>query len=530
MTRAILVVGGLLSLSSVAGAQPPLARVLVMPFENVTHENRIVWLGEAAAVLLADGINALGTNAITRDERREAFEQLQVPRSASLSDATVIRIAELVGASQVVVGTLRLDGETLVVRARAIAIEAGRLQSDVTERGNVPDLFAIFERVARQLTSSAEGAGAEQAYPPVAAFESYIKGLLSETPATAVNYLNTALKVDRSFDRARLALWDVHTEQGEHARALAAVVSVPAGSPVFRRAKFLAGLAQLSLQRYDDAFATFRALAGDRPTAAVLNNLGVIQIRRGGTPQTGQPAYYFNRAAETDGTEPDYFFNLGYAYWIERDVSAAIYWLREAVRRNPADGDAHYVLGTVLTAAGNTAEANRERDLARRLSSTYADWEKRPGADAVPKGLERVKRGIELPRTGRLEEALTVGQRDQQDLARFYLDRAHRLSAQGHDRDALADANRALFLSPYLPDAHLLVGRIHLRAERVRDAIDAFKIALWSAETAESHAALATALARARDVDGARAEATRALALDPSSGEARSVIETLPPP
>ena len=41
-----------------------------MPFENVAREGAIFWLTEAAAVLLADDLNALGAGAITRDERR----------------------------------------------------------------------------------------------------------------------------------------------------------------------------------------------------------------------------------------------------------------------------------------------------------------------------------------------------------------------------------------------------------------------------------------------------------------------------
>ena len=67
-------------------------RILVMPFENVTRNGRIFWLGEASAVLLADDLNALGSDAITREERRHAFERLQVPPAAALTDATVIRM------------------------------------------------------------------------------------------------------------------------------------------------------------------------------------------------------------------------------------------------------------------------------------------------------------------------------------------------------------------------------------------------------------------------------------------------------
>ncbi len=528
--RAIIawLIACLLVPAATALAQTLPGRILVIPFENATRERRIVWLGEASAVLLADDLNAFGMRAITREERREAFARLQVPPEASLTDATTIRIGQLVGASQVVVGALRLDGDVLVVEARAIALEAGRIESQVTERGAMTDLFAIFERVARRIAPSGAGAnGAGPAYPPIAAFENYIKGLLAETPATAAAYLNAALAADARFHRARFALWELHDDHGQHDRALAAVAPVPASADVGRQSRFLSGLSQLHLRRHEDAFATFKALAEDRSTAPVLNNLGVVQLRRGGTAQAGMPTYYFNKAAEADPADPDYFFNLGYAYWSERDVPVAIYWLREAVRRNPADGDAHYVLGAALTAEGSAVEANREKELARRLSSTYAEWEKRPGTDAVPKGLERIKRDVELPERPR-DEAV-IEQRDQEELARFHLDRGRRLFQQENDREALTELNRALFLAPYQADAHLLVGRIHLRSGRARAAIDALKISLWSTETAEAHAILAEALLELGNRDDARLEALRALALDPGSPDLARVLRRLAP-
>jgi tetratricopeptide (TPR) repeat protein len=504
-------------------------RILVMPFENVSGDSRIVWLGEASAVLLADDLNALGADAITREERRVAFDRLQVPPAAVLTDATVIRIGQLVGASQIVVGGLQMEGSDLVVHARGIALEAARIQMDVTERGPMSDLFGTFERIAAKLVPSASRP-LLPANPPIAAFENYIKGLVAESPATSISYLNAALHADPKFDRARLALWEVYDDEGEHQRALDAVSPIAAASPFAERARFLAGLSQLNLKRYDDAFATFKGLADAHATAPAFNNLGVVQLRRGGTRDTGLPAFYFTKATELDATEPDYFFNLGYAYWTVRDTQAAIYWLREAVRRDPADGDAHYVLGAALTAAGSYAEANREKELARRLSSTYTGWDRRPAADPVPRGLERIKSEVELPHARRIEDTLANrGQRDQQELAQFYLDRARRLYEQENDREAIAELNRALFLSPYQAAAHLLLGRIHLRNGRVRDAIDALKISLWSAETAEAHAVLAAAYAESKETDAARTEAERALALDAGSAEAQRVLDAIPP-
>jgi tetratricopeptide (TPR) repeat protein len=508
---------------------PQVPRVLVMPFENVTREGRIFWLTEASAVLLADDLNALGVSAITRKEREQAFERLQVPPAAALTDATVIRIGQLVGAAQVVIGSLQLENDTLVVRARSIALDTGRVQADVTDRGPLVELFATFERIARRMAPPSTKASEEiqRLQPPVAVFEDYIKGLLAETPDTAIAYLQSALARQPSFDRARLALWDVYDDQGEHEEALAAVEPVRTDSPLSRQARFLAGLSQLYLKKLDEAYAAFKALAEEQPTSTVLNNLGVIQLRRGATPKTGQATYYFTKAADSDPDDQDYVFNLGYAYWQDRDPQAAIYWLREAVRRNPADGDAHFVLGAALATAGNAAESARERELARRLSSAY-EPSKRPGGDAVPKGLERLKNEIELPHARGIESRLASSeQRNQEELAAFHLDRGRRLYQQENDRDAVLELNRALYSSPYLLEAHLLLGRIHLRSGRVHAAIDAFKIAVWSAESAEAHAALGEAYRQAKDAAAARAEAERALALDPASAEAKQLIARL---
>jgi tetratricopeptide (TPR) repeat protein len=519
---ALLLVGS----ASAVQAQP--SRILVVPFDNVKREGRIFWLGEASAVLLTDDLNAVGADAITRPERQQAFERLQVPPVAALTDATVIRIGQLVGAARVVVGSLQMEDSVLVVRARSIALETGRVQVDVTERGPLPDLFAIFERITRRVApSSTSPKDIERQHPPVAVFEDYIKGLLAETPATAVNYLNSALKQQPSFDRARLALWEVFAEQSDHEQALAAVAPVPAASVWARRAHFLAGVSQLHLKKYDEAFTTFRALADAAPTPTVLNNLGVVQLRRGATEQSGLPTYYFTKAAEADPGDADYVFNLGYAYWENRDPPAAVYWLREAVRRRPADGDAHFVLAAALSAVGNTGESARERELARRLSSTFDDMARRPGGEAVPKGLERVKNEVELPHA-RLETVLAANeQRDQAQLANFHLDRGRRLFQQENDRDASVELNHALYISPYLAEGHLLLGRIHLRNGRVAEAIGAFKIAAWSAESAEAHAALGEAYRQARDLVAARSEADRALALDPESADARQLIAKL---
>jgi tetratricopeptide (TPR) repeat protein len=141
-----------------------------------------------------------------------------------------------------------------------------------------------------------------------------------------------------------------------------------------------------------------------------------------------------------------------------------------------------------------------------------------------------VKSDVELPHSRQVEQTLANSANDQQELARFYLDRARRLVAQESDREAAAELNRVLFLAPYDAEAHLLLGRVHLRAGHAREAIDELNISIWSAETADAHALLAEAYLEAKEADAARHEAERALALDPGHDGARQVLSHLSPP
>jgi tetratricopeptide (TPR) repeat protein len=536
--RAIVVAAWLVIAAAPALAQAPApGRILVVPFENTAREPRLHWMSEAAAVLLADALNARGASAITRAERVRAFEQLHLPAAASLSRATVIKVGQIVGASEVIVGSFALEGEDLVVSAHSVRIDVGRLQPVIAERSPLPGLFGLFDRVAQRLTPARPSTTNRDPQPPLDAFENYIKGLVAESPATQATFLETAVEQYPDYDRARLALWDVRTDQGDHAAALAAVSEIEPESRLARRARFASAISLLELSRFGEAFETFKALiddspvlpagSGAKPGAAVLNNLGVVQLRRGGTPETGTALYYLTRAADADPGDPDYLFNLGYAYLLERNNQGAIYWLRETVRRDPTDAEAHYLLAAALQASGSTVEAGREKELARQLSPESDELDRRAAADkqAVPKGLERVRLELDTSRALRPEQAIVnSAQKEQRDLATFHMDRGRRLFDREEDREAMAELRRAVYLSPYEAQAHLLIGRIHLRGGRPQEAVDALKISIWSADSEAARIAIAEAYLKLGKTPQARTELERALVLNPQSDAARKLL------
>lgn len=519
-----LLVGGLAWPAPGAAQVPAGAPVLVLPFDNPKQDPRLAWLREGAAVLLTDLLAAGGERVIDREERLRAFDRLELPATAGLSRASSIKVGQAVAAGVVVIGALELSGDQLVARSRVVRLDTGRLLPDIQASGPVSDLFGVFSRLAHLVRGTSDTTPTlptDRLPPSPQVFESYVKGLLAETPAAAIAFLQQALKAAPQFDAARLAMWDIHTEASEHQRALDALSGVRAESRYSREGRFRRALTLMSLKRFDEALQTLRALQTEERSAAVTNAIGVAELRRTATPPPGRATYYFSQASEIDPSDGDLFFNLGYAYWLDRDARAAIYWLREAVRRNPGDGDAHFILGVALQQTGATAEAARERELAIRLSSKYAGWDARTAAaDPVPRGLERLAEEL-TPSAGRVDTILTsAGQRDQDALAAFHLDAGRRAFQREADREAIQELRRALYLRPYLAEAHLMLGRLHLRSGRAVEAVEALKIALWSEETVAAHVALAEAYLQTQDQAAARSEVERALALDPTAPDA----------
>ena len=505
----------------------PFEPVLVVPFENTAKDASAQWLSEASALLLTRDLERYGAAVITRDERLKAFDRLGLPASALLSQATIFRVAQLIAATHAVVGSVSVKDKRVELRVRTIRIDSGRIFEEVAEGGPVEELFAVTDRLARRMVWGRTTPAAPAERPPLQAFELYVKGLLAETPAAQVRLYQAALAIAADYDAARIALWHVHTAQGDHERALAAVAKVGPLSPLASKATFLGALSEINRQRYDAAFEQLDRLSKVAPAPTVLNNLGVVQLRHGGAPQRGRPTYYFTKAADLAPEDPDYAFNLGYAYWFEGDTKGSLYWLRESVRRNPADADAHFVLGVVLQAGGAGVEGAREKELARHLSSTYSEGRRRPGADAdaVPRGLERLRLDIDAPRLSLVERtAAPAEKKDQRELAAFHRDRGRRLVDQLRDTEAMAEFKRSLYLEPYQADVHLLVGQIHARSGRLPEAGESFRISLWCQPTPDAHVALGEVLLQLDDPLGAQTEANRALVLDVRHAAARALL------
>jgi Tfp pilus assembly protein PilF len=491
-------------------------------------ESAALWLGEAAAVLLTDGLAGRGVGVVARDERIEVFDRLQLPMSATLTRATMIRVADIFGASEIVFGDVRL-GEKLTVRARMISVAAGRQLPEFTGEADLPHLFELFAKATTSLaaaTGRPSSAARNDAEPDltVEVFENYMKGLVATSPAAQRRFLETALSGAPHDARILTALWSVYSAAGEHDKALGAASAVPGTSPLARKSRFAAALSLIELKRFDGAFQALTALHAEKAASAVSNALGIVQLQRSVLTGPEGAVTFFMRAAEQEPGNTDYLFNVGYAHAIAGDTTAALFWLREAVRFDAAHADAHLVMSTVLMRAGKTVEARRELDLARLIGTTV-DPAALTLAATIPPDLERTALTVDAAPIAYVTAVIAnPAQRDHDATATFHLERGRRLVEAQNDREAVNELRRAIYLAPYADEPHLLLGTVYQRTGRLEDAINEYKIAIWARETAVARVALGTALLEAGDRIAARAEVERALKLAPESAEARALL------
>ena len=268
-----------------------------------------------------------------------------------------------------------------------------------------------------------------------AAFELFVRSLVTANPATSSTLLTRRLEQAPAFDEARFELWQVYSDQGEHQRARTAVDAIPAGGPNAPRgvSRSRVRAAARTLSRGDGA-ASARCIAssadaargqrhGRRAAAASRR-----RARRRPTCSARPPAL--------DPDDADLFFNLGYAHWIAREYPQAV---AGAARGGAAQsGRRRRALRARRGAAGERrGRGGRAREGSGPppvvgLQRARCPPQRQLGAARPRAPQDRASTPPRAPAsTARLAAA---GQREQRELAGFYLANGRRLFQAGPRR------------------------------------------------------------------------------------------------
>lgn len=376
-----------LVLATTSPARADAGTILVFPFENLSNDRNLDWIGEGIAELIVERLQSeSGIYAFSREQRLSVYEKLAIPESAMVSRATAMKLGWDIGADSIITGRFSGKLGDFQVSARIVDLQLSGVSDEIKSQGKLEDIIPLTNTLSWQLirklvpgTSTPEAD--YTAHPPIprSALENYIRGITSSDPQKRVEFLQTAIRLHPQYIPAIFQLGrSFHLERNFKA-SNQWLEKVADGTPERLQAQFTMGLNYFYAGDYARAAAVFQALP---QTYDVLLNLGSALSHKGDA--AGAIAVW-KRAADLDPFSSDPFFNMGYGNLVKGDPDAAVKNLTESLRLRGRDSEALFLLGRANERIGRLDESQRLIAQATRLSQRVERWLNQP----LPK-LERL--------------------------------------------------------------------------------------------------------------------------------------------
>jgi len=312
--------------------------------------------------------------------------------------------------------------------------------------------------------------------------------------------------------------------------------SAAAGPPLVPLAAYSAAFRLVMRREYEKATEEFRRAAAEDPliadpAAGSTATLRAVEALRRGRFDEAR-AQIEQAGALADSSEARRV--LGLIYWADSKYDKSIAELNEAVRRSPRNERARLALSRVLSTAGRDAEAVAaiHETLSVLPESALAHWwlaslyerlnrfadaraESERAAAAAIAGESQLYGSIgrlasgaaDLPGTIDAFARAVSGNPNDGAMHRFL---GETLAQQDRADDALAEFTAALLIDSRDAEAYDGIGRVHLNAGRLADAVNALQHATdIDPSHSETTYALATALARLGRSDDAAQQFAR---------------------
>lgn len=508
--------------------------ILVFPFENQSPRPDLSWISESFPAILSSRLARPENYVLGRDERNVACAQLGLPLETPLTLASEFKVAQTLGADWAIIGSYDVSGDRLTARAQMLDMREPKLTPALEVAGELEELADVQTRLAWRLLATHDPdftAGKEEdflrLFPEVRldAFENYIRGILATDDETRTHFLLEADRLNPSDHSAAFALGRLYFDQKDYANSAKWLRKLQVTDARYLESLFFLGVDEYFLGQQPAAERAFGTLAEQVPLNEVSNNLGVLKARRG---QYVEALAYFDRAYQSDPTDPDFCFNRGVCLWYLNRYQEAAQALREGVRINDEDSEAHSLLAAVLKKLGDTTGEERE-------TRWLAEHEFGPSAEAPHDIPPRTR--LQKHYNGRAFHllALTVHNALEERLAKVppaqhsavHLARGKKFLAQGRLPEAERELTEAVSLLPGGCEARVALAEVLEAEGKHREAAAELETSLQFKDSAATHLVLARVYLSLAQPERAREQGEAALQLDPGNQEAEQLMKQL---
>jgi TolB-like protein/tetratricopeptide (TPR) repeat protein len=327
--------------------RPPANSITVLPFINNSRSAENEYFSDGLTETLLHALAQLPDLKVTARTSAFYFKG---------QDLNVREIADKLGVSKVLEGSVQRDGNRVRIVAQLIEAETGfQLWSDTYDR-ELSDIFAVQEDIANSvalaMSATLSGAIIETASTDsVAAYEKYLKGLHQQNMGSNKPLLlaeisfREALVLDPGYFDAKLELAYTYWEQqrvGEISRAEASEYVIP----------------------------LLDELLNERPDSGLV--LAVDAFVRGDEYiDVDKRVADLTAAIARTPNEPRIYRNLARLLRSANRQDEELQWLDRGIAVDPFDWDLHYARGRYLMRAGDLDGAEASYERVRELNPEY---------------------------------------------------------------------------------------------------------------------------------------------------------------
>jgi tetratricopeptide (TPR) repeat protein/TolB-like protein len=377
LRRTLIYVALVVGAAGVAHADS--STVLVFPFENLSSDRTIDWIGEGVSELINQRLQPEpGVYIFSREERIALYDRLGIPETAGLSRATALKLTWDAGADNMITGVFSGTADQFHISARIVDVEAGAA-SEIEADGRLEDIIPLTMTLSRKLlkkivpgTASPESDFTAPPPTPRSAFENYVRGILNQDLQKRIDLLQTAVRLYPDYSAALFQLGRTFHLQREFRMSNQWLQKLPENAPDRGQVLFMTGLNYFYLGDYSQAITAFQQLPG---TYDVLLNLGAAFSQKG---DSGSAISTWKRAAALDPFDSDAFFDMGYANFLKGDFEGADKNVGDSLRLRGRDSEALFLLGRTCEKLGRIDESQKLITQATRLSQRVERWLTQP--------------------------------------------------------------------------------------------------------------------------------------------------------
>jgi tetratricopeptide (TPR) repeat protein len=352
--------------------------VLVFPFENLSNDRTIDWIGEGISELINQRLQPdRGVYIFSREERIALYDRLGIPETAGLSRATALKLAWDAGADHMITGVFSGTADQFHISARLVDMEAGaasEIQADGRLEDIIPLTMTLSLKLLKKIVPGTASAESDNTAPPTprSAFENYVRGILNQDLQKRIDLLQTALRLYPQYSSALFQLGRAYHLQREFRMSNQWLQKLPENAPDKSQVQFMIGLNYFYLGDYPHAITSFQHLP---ETYDVLLNLGAAFSQKG---DSASAISTWKRAASLDPLDSDAFFDIGYVNFLKADVEGAEKNVGDSLRLRGRDSEALFLLARTYEKTGRADESQKLMTQATRLSQRVERWLTQP--------------------------------------------------------------------------------------------------------------------------------------------------------